>query len=179
MSRRSWFIVAFIAAGALLVHYGRANLAVREWVPIERPFPGEGAAVTQSFEIRRGGRFTMAVNVPGAGPAEQPPVACNLTLTITGKNGFRVDQSIRSVQLGAWRSDLHRYFPPDPLVLPSGGKYSFTLRNAAAAGVFRQRGVMLVLEREEPVGREFGYAIAQGLGYVLLGVAALLAFTRR
>lgn len=164
-------ISAAIAAGVLLLRYAYVDGGIENNDPLHLPFPGAGLTANQSFRLANGGRFMLEVTTPAteaerdALHREQPPVSCDVALTISGPAGFRLAQRIVSLRNSGWTADANIYMPDEPIVLPRGGTYDVSLASRAPVDVFRERGAMVDLTRFQPVGPELGYPIAAALAY--------------
>jgi len=112
--------VIAIVVGVVLLRFSLINGSEINHVPAHLPFPGSGFTAGEVFHLPTPGWFSLEVITPARDTdkallhREQPPVLCNVSLEISGPDGFlrRVDISrfansgwTRNWDIcGAWRA---------------------------------------------------------------------------
>jgi hypothetical protein len=180
----SSLICTAIPTGAFLLHFSFLYGGEANNLPTSVPFPSDGFSVSDVFTLAAGGQFALEVITPASEGEkdllhrEQPPLQCNISLTISGPAGFTMHRSITGLHNGGWTADTNIYFPEALVQLPSGGQYVISFAGHNTVPLFRDRGAMIQLTRFQPAGHELRPALVAWAAYgclVLAAVAAIFA----
>lgn len=186
--------LAIFAHAALAASAGFFVLSVYRfsdwnWRPVEEPFPGPGFAVAAAFNVSNSGKYRLQVLVPvkidknEVGMAEQPPIPCNVLLSLQGPGGFHTEQRISELRHASryyfGKTDT---YAAEPIDLDATGEYEAQISNIGAPGTLGERGAMLQFTRfEHPTESFLASALVRGTGWLLLiaGLISAIASWRR
>lgn len=172
-------LAILIVVGTAAIHYGFTRDQIGEWHAAPLPYPGAGFASEESFALYRGGRFALHVLSPSTvrerNQLVEESASIRLRVVITGRRGFRLDETIKSLRVGSW-SSVGRTFSPDEVWVLPAGQYQVRIENLGSMPpIFCERGAIIYLERMEPVGPDLGIEWSKFMGYGLLFAAAVFA----
>ena len=180
--------VIAIVVGVVLLRFSLINGSEINHVPAHLPFPGSGFTAGEVFHLPTPGWFSLEVITPARDTdkallhREQPPVLCNVSLEISGPDGFLRRVDISRFANSGWTRNWDIYFPGGRFLLPKSGDYTISLVNHGDNGIFAEHGALVQLTRFEATGPEVSYSIAGVAAYGCLLFAigcALFAMLRR
>lgn len=153
------------------------------WRPVEGPFPGAGFAVAASFKITNASRYRLELIVPvkidkgEVGMSEQPPIPCNVLLSLQGPDGFHTEQAISQLRhAGRYYFGKTDTYAAEPLDLVATGEYQVNLSNMTAPGVLEERGAMFQFTRfEHSTESSLASTLVRGAGWFFLVAGLILA----
>lgn len=179
---RLWVVAGLIVIGALFAWGAGVREAVSDPVPLTVAFPAPGDTLSDSVEVRRGGRFVLEIVTPITSKARidasrsGDPVRCRIDATIAGSD-LRLMSQIKALEALDWTDRSVTWVSNDHFTLPRHGDYVLSVKNVSSTDPIFARGAFVRLTRLETDGIDLLPMALRVASYVTLAVAILILLT--
>lgn len=111
--------------------------------------------------------------------AEQPPISCNVLLSLKGPKGFHIEQRISQLRhTGRYYFGKTDTYAADAVGLVPTGEYQLEIANMGTPGPLGDRGAMLQFTRfEHPTESFLASTLVRGVGWLFLAVGLISVIT--
>ena len=178
--KRKLAIFAQVALAVSAVCFASALYRFNDWNwrPVVEPFPGPGFEVASAFQITSTGKYRVEVLVPAktdkneVAMRTQPPIPCNILLSLDGPDGFRVEQTITQLtHSGRYYFGETDIYDTEPIEVSTTGSFTIHILNKGELGALGQKGAMLQFTQfEHPTEFYLLSALVRSAGWFFLSV---------